>query len=87
MPAFSSAIVARTSSEMLSAFEPGAWKMPMATASLLSRSERSAYSAAPSSIRAMSRSRVTSPFPPVFTMISPNSSWLCNRPWALIESW
>ncbi len=59
---FISAIVARTSSEIARAFEPGAWKMPIATAGLLSSSERSAYSAAPSSMRATSRSRVTSPF-------------------------
>ena len=87
MSAFSSAIAARTPSEIASAFEPGAWKMPIATADWLSSSERSAYSAAPSSIRAMSRSRVTSPFGPVLTMMSPNSSSLSSRPCALIESW
>ena len=34
----------------------------------------------------MSRSRVISPLAPVLTTISPNSSSLCNRPWALMES-
>ena len=76
----------RTLSEIASALEPGAWKIGMATADLLSKSERSAYSEAPSSMRAMSRSRVTSPPAPVLTTISPNSSSLCSRPWALIES-
>src|ERR1051326_6288332 len=52
-----SAIVRRTLSEIWIAFEPGAAKMPIATAGLLSSSERSAYSDAPSSTRAMSRSR------------------------------
>jgi hypothetical protein len=61
--------------------------MPMATADLLSSSERSAYSEAPSSMRAMSRKRVISPLAPVLTTISPNSSSLCKRPWALMESW
>jgi hypothetical protein len=39
--------------------------MGIAAADLLSSSERSAYSEAPSSMRAMSRSRVTSPLAPV----------------------
>ena len=80
-------MVARTLSEIAIAFEPGAWNTPMATAGLLSRSERSAYSDAPNSIRAMSRSRVTSPFVPVLTTMSANSSSLWSRPCALIESW
>src|SRR5678815_1940892 len=81
-----SAIVLRTWSEIWSALEPGAAKMPIATAGLLSSSERSAYSEAPSSIRATSRSRVTAPLRSVLTMMSPNSSSLCRRPCALIES-
>ena len=81
-----SAIVRRTSSEICSALEFGAAKIGMATAGLLSSSERSAYSEAPSSMRATSRSRVTAPFGSVLTMMSPNSSSLCRRPCALIES-
>src|SRR5919198_658074 len=81
-----SAIVRRTSSEICSALELGAAKIGTATAGLLSRSERSAYSEAPSSMRAMSRSRVTAPFGSVLTMMSPNSSSLCRRPCALIDS-
>ena len=46
----------------------------IATADLLSSSERSAYSAAPSSMRATSRSRVICAAAPVLTMMSPNSS-------------
>ena len=81
-----SPMVRRTLSAICSALAPGAAKMPIATAGLLSSSERSAYSEAPSSIRAMSRRRVTAPPGSLFTMISPNSSSLCRRPWALIES-
>ncbi|MNN16943.1 hypothetical protein D3C81_1301020 [compost metagenome] len=54
MFSLSSAMVLRTSSEIWMALEPGAWKIGMATAGLLSSSERSAYSDAPSSIRATS---------------------------------
>ena len=39
---FNSSIVLRTVDESCSAFDPGAWKMPMPTASLLLSSERSA---------------------------------------------
>jgi hypothetical protein len=80
-------MVARTLSEIAIALEPGAWEIGIATAGLLSSSERNAYSEAPSSMRAMSRSRVISPLAPVLTTISPKSSSLCSRPWALIESW
>ncbi|XQU71161.1 hypothetical protein OJJOAM_003950 [Cupriavidus sp. H18C1] len=48
-------MVLRTSSEIWIAFDPGAWKIGIATAGLLSSSERSAYSDAPSSMRATSR--------------------------------
>src|SRR3990172_6746510 len=76
MLALSSAIAARTPSEIAIAFDPGAWKIGTATADLLSSSERKAYSEAPSSMRATSRSRVTCPFAPDLTTISPNSSSL-----------
>ena len=56
-----SAMVARTLSEIASALALGAAKMGIATAGLLLRSERSAYSDAPSSRRAMSFRRVTAP--------------------------
>src|SRR5207244_8982960 len=81
-----SAIVRRTSSEICSALELGAAKIGTATAGLLSSSERSAYSDAPSSMRAMSRRRVIAPLGSVLTMMSPNSSSVWGRPWALIES-
>ena len=81
-----SAIVRRTSSEICSALELGAAKIGTATAGLLSSSERSAYSDAPSSMRAMSRRRVIAPLGSVLTMMSPNSSSVWSRPWALIES-
>ena len=45
----------RTLSESSMALEPGLWKIGMATAVLLLSCERSEYSLAPSSIRAMSR--------------------------------
>ena len=79
----SSAIVARTSSEICSAFEPGAWKMGMATADLLSSSERRAYSLAPSSMRATSLRRVTAPSARSECTMSPNSSCVVRRPCAL----
>ena len=66
-------IVARTASAAASAFEPGAWNTPIATAGLLLSRLRSAYSAAPSSMRATSRSRVTAPSADVLTTMSPNS--------------
>ncbi len=47
----SSSMVLRTSSEIWMALDPGAWKIGIATADLLSSSERSAYSDAPSSMR------------------------------------
>jgi hypothetical protein len=81
-----SAMVRRTSSEICSAFEFGAAKIGIATAGLLSRSERSAYSAAPSSMRATSRNRVTAPFGSVLSTMSPNSCSLESRPCALTES-
>jgi hypothetical protein len=81
-----SAIVARTLSEICRALALGAAKIGTATAGLLSRSERSAYSEAPSSRRATSRSRVTAPPASVFTMMSPNSSSVASRPWAFTES-
>jgi hypothetical protein len=37
-------------------------------------------------MRATSRSRVTAPPASLFTMMSPNSSSVCSRPCALIES-
>ena len=68
------------------ALEPGAWKIGTATAGLLSSSERSAYSDAPSSMRATSRRCVTSPLAPDLMTMSPNSSSVCRRPRALTES-
>ena len=44
------------------AFEPGAWKIGIATACLLSSSERRPYCEASISMRATSPSRVTTPF-------------------------
>ena len=78
---------ARTPSEIAIALEPGVAKIRMATASLLSSSDRSAYVAAPSSTRATSRSLVTAPSSVVLTMMSPNSSSVCRRPCALTDSW
>jgi hypothetical protein len=81
-----SAIVRRTLSEICSALEPGAAKMPIATAGLLSSSERSAYSEAPSSIRATSRSAGHGA---VALGLDDDVAELFlarERPWALIES-
>ncbi len=83
----SSAMVARTSSEICSALEPGAWKIGMATADLLLSSERSAYSLAPSSMRATSLSRVTAPSGAVRMTMLPNSSGVVSRPCALTAIW
>ena len=67
---------------------PGAWKMPIATAGLLLSSERSAYSPAPSSMRATSSGAVT---PPSGVGLHDDLAELLfaltRRPWALTESW
>ncbi len=81
-----SAIAARTCADTSSAFEPGAWKIGMATAGLLSSSERRPYSEAASSIRATSPRRVTAPSAEVRSTMSENSPSVCRRPWALTLS-
>jgi hypothetical protein len=68
-------------------FAPGASKIGIATLPLPSLRERSEYSEAPSSTRAMSRMRVSSPRAPVLTITSPNSSADSSRPCRLIDSW
>ena len=78
-------IVARTSSESWIVFAPGASKIGIAMAGLPSFSARNEYSDAPRFTRAMSRTRVSSPFGPVFTITSANSSTLASRPCMLIE--
>ena len=80
-------MVARTSLESWIVLAPGASKIGIATARWLSLRERSEYSAAPSSTRAMSRTRVSSPVGPALTMMSANSSTVDSRPCALIETW
>lgn len=57
----SSFIVLRTWSETCKAFAPGAWKIGIATACLLSSNERKPYWEAASSTRATSPNRVTAP--------------------------
>src|SRR5690606_12378819 len=76
----SSWMVWRTAADISSALAPGASMMAMATAGLLSSRDRSAYSEAPSSMRATSRRRVTPPSADVFRMMSPNSSSVRSRP-------
>ena len=69
------------------AFEPGRWKIGIATAGLLFSSERRAYWLEPSSTRAMSRRRVISPLAPARMMMFSNSSSVTRRPWVLIDNW
>ena len=83
----SSFIFSRTPLESASALDPGAWNTAMATADLLSSSARREKLPAPSSMRATSRSRVTSPFEPVLTMMLPNSVSSASRPCAVTVSW
>ena len=78
-------MVARTRLEISIAFEPGAWKIGIATACLLSSSERRLYCEASISMRATSLSRVTTPFWFLMT-IRPNSSGSDSRPSTLIGS-
>ncbi len=84
---FSSAIFSRTRLEISMAFEPGRWKIGIATAGLLFSSERRAYWLEPSSTRAMSRRRVISPLAPARMMMFSNSSSVTRRPWVLIDNW
>ncbi len=75
-----SAIALRTSLDSAMAFDSGAWKMAIATAGLLLRRLRSAYSPAPSSMRATSFNRSTPPSADVETMMLPNSSSVVSLP-------
>jgi hypothetical protein len=81
---FSAAIDLRTWFEISMAFEPGDWKIGMAMAASLSRSERSPYSAASISVRSTSLSRVTTPDASRFTIISSNCSAPRRRPCTLM---
>ena len=82
----SSSMVRRTRSDTSSALAPGDWKIGMATAGLLSSSERRPYSDAASSMRATSPRRVMPPSGDDFRMMSANSASVFSRPCALIDS-
>ena len=79
-------MVLRTWSETCKALAPGAWKIGIATACLLSSNERKPYCEAASSTRATSPSRVTAPSAAVFKTISANSCSVLKRPCAFTES-
>jgi hypothetical protein len=86
-PSDMSAMVARTPSLMASALEPGAGRWDGAGRVLVVQQRAQARSRpAPSSMRAMSRKRVMAPSALVLTMMSPNSSSVFSRPWALTDS-
>jgi hypothetical protein len=80
--ALSSSIFLRTLFESASAFEPGAWKIAIAAASLLLRRLRSEYEPDDSSTRPRSLIRIRPPVEgSVRTMMSANSSASARRPW------
>src|SRR3982074_2820622 len=63
-----------------SAFEPGRWVTSSATADFRSRKLLVEYDNAPSSTRAMSRSRTVRPSAPALTTMSSNCFWSFRRP-------
>ena len=84
----SCSILARTAFESASAFEPGAWKIAIAAASLLLSRLRSEYVPDESSTRPRSRMRIRPPVEgSVRTMMSANSSSFARRPCVLTASW
>ena len=81
------AMVSRTWSESSIAFEPGRWKIGIASAGWLSSSARSEYESCPNSTRAISDKRVNWPWSPTLIITCSNSSILFKRPLTFNNIW